>query len=922
MAKRFSWDAAPAWVIRDMLEMAYRSRGHDDDADKVARLKKAQLVAQAQRTLGEPPHRQFFDNDDRAMADWLKRTWLPQASDSVVLELTQMVQARIGGAAAKQQFRSTNGRVRFLQERNVTAPLMTKLRTAFISSYKVDGAPRSRSGASSEQSTWIPLVGQDEPRPNEPYQHQEDAWARLDRAVPPIRGVLVLPTGAGKTDTMAVWLLQRMAVDDQFRVLWVAHQQELVDQALRRFQTLSHGLPVGFQRRARSIHSAGSSPSTLGETTLDLAGITIQSLRRLLDNNPDVVEKFLTRPTFIVIDEAHHAGSDSYARVIEHLGGLPTCQGIVGLTATPYPTGAAASARFGRFFPATLLEVSREDLTAKGILAQPRLHIIETGTRVLLTGTEKDQAIAADLPPAALRKLQSTERDAVLVKTWLRRRDLWGKTLVFATSIEHAEQLHELFQSSAQPAVPSRTLHSRSNDPAAEILGWFRETTEPCVLVSVGMLTEGVDLPDARTAILARPTTSRILMQQMVGRVLRGPTAGGDPEAHLVYLRDRWDNFGDVLEPPEVIPMAPYVDSGDRSEYQLPPIMSDDDATELPAEVAATVERLMAQARRSAVLDDDDPHNDRSLDPQLTISALAGYYELGERKLPVFEHQQNGYRELLTVVEGDASFQGTALLSFFEGDPPPFPTRRSLRDLVEYAREVDTPAFVELTASIGVDGVARALIDAGDLSAADRRRFIRRRFDSTLNRHAWRSFAHFEQAVDARIAELLDGPRRLDAERLQFARQGSERLPRRRRPLKPIVDHAMAEARRLLPPELADRLTDPPPVYWTRRVVSSTWGHWSIALGKKGAGRQQIRINRLLRTDSKLFPDDALAYLVFHELLHHLLPGQGHDAEFRSMERLWPDGAELDLLFDTLHEEWDTDPERYARDAGGPRDVE
>jgi hypothetical protein len=276
----------------------------------------------------------------------------------------------------------------------------------------------------------------------------------------------------------------------------------------------------------------------------------------------------------------------------------------------------------------------------------------------------------------------------------------------------------------------------------------------------------------------------------------------------------------------------------------------------------------------------------------------------------------------LAAIAAEGSFQGTALLSYFEGEPPPFPTRRGLRELVQYAREVATPEFVELTASIGVGDVARAVIEAKAMSAADRRRFVRRQFDSTLNAKAWPSFAHFAQAVDAHVDQLLSGSPRLDAERMQFAPIGAERLPRRRRPLGPIVDHALAQATELLPLELADRLTDPPPVYWTRRVVSSTWGHWSIALGKKGAGRQQIRINRLLRTDPRLFPDEAISYLVFHELLHHLLPGQGHDAEFRAMERLWPAGADLDLLFDTLHEKWDTDPKRYARDVGGARDIE
>lgn len=912
---KFSWDAAPAWVTRGMLEQAYLSKGQDEDASRLRGLTKGQLAAQARRTLGEPPRPRFFDPANREMCDWLLHRWLPEADDSVVLDLTQMVQAGLGAPARERTFRSTNGRVRFLQDRNRTTNLMANIRRAFHASYRVDSIPRAPSSGRGTRASWIPLVGTGSSS-RAPYDHQLRAWRSLGDAAVPIRGVLVLPTGSGKTDTVAIWLLDRMQQDPNVRVLWIAHQQELVDQALRRFQNLAHSLPPDFERRARSIHSAGSASSTLGDRALDLAGITVQSLSRLLDSSPPTVDAFLDRPTYVVVDEAHHVGSDSYATVVDHLETQPNCLGIIGLTATPYPTSARAASRFHATFPATLIEVSREVLTAKGILARPRLHNIDTGTRVVLSGTERDQAIATDLPPAALRRLQQTDRDALLVRTWQRDRQTWGKTLVFATSIDHADGLRELFE---KADVPCRSLHSRSAESSAETLDWFRAETNPCVLMSVGMLTEGVDLPDARTAFLARPTTSRILMHQMVGRVLRGPTAGGDPEAHLVYLRDRWENFGDVLEPPEVIPMDPPEPTGGRTDGALPPVVSDD-GTPLPPEVSATVERLMAQARHSAVLDDDDPDNDRSLDPHLTASALAGYYDLGDRKVPVFEHQRDGYNDLLDWA--DEPLQGYGLLTFFDGEPPPFPTRRSLRELVEYAREFERPQFVELQATIGPDAAADAVIAAGPITLEERRRLVRDHFDSTLNRQAWATFAHFEQAVDALIRQRLDGARPFDAERLRYASTGTERLPRRRRPLSPIVNEALKKARQLLPPELADRMTNPPPVYWTRRVVTSTWGHWTIALGKKGAGRQQIRINRLLRTDPKHFSDEAVAYLVYHELLHHLLPGQGHDAEFRMLEQLWPGAPQLDLEFDTLHEYWDLDPKRYSRDVGGARDVE
>lgn len=45
-----------------------------------------------------------------------------------------------------------------------------------------------------------------------------------------------------------------------------------------------------------------------------------------------------------------------------------------------------------------------------------------------------------------------------------------------------------------------------------------------------------------------------------------------------------------------------------------------------------------------------------------------------------------------------------------------------------------------------------------------------------------------------------------------------------------------------------------------------------------------------------------LEFLIFHEMLHQLLPGQGHSAEFRRLERLWPDADAIDLKLESLHE--------------------
>ncbi len=911
--RKFGWEAVSGRVIKGMLIQAYESASQVDEATAVGRLsKKDALVSQARRTLGTPPGRKYFD---ASMVDWLRRHWLPTAPEDVVLELTQMVQAGLRGAERRRTFRSSSGRVKFLQQRNITTGFTTNFRRAFLKAHWVPGTAVGSTPGKSGRTSSIPLVGKGaQARPL--YDHQAEALEAFRRAPSPVTGLVVLPTGAGKTDVAVTWLLEELAADPTARVLWVAHQQELVDQSLRTFQSLATTMPEGFSRRARAIHSAASAPSVLSDPDLDVAGTTVQTLSRFVNSRPAVVRKFLQRPTYVVVDEAHHAGSPTYSDLLRWIQHHSDLRALLGLSATPYPTSPTARAELATFFPDVLIEARREELIARGVLARPELHVINTGLRVLLSLTERNQAAAADLPPSVLGRLVTADRNALLVRIWRREQERWGKTLVFVTSISHADELTDLFR---KADVDARAVHSQSTEGRAAQLGWFRDSTKPCVLVSVGMLTEGVDLPDARTAFLARPTTSRILMQQMIGRVLRGPSSGGDAIAHLVYMRDRWANFSDVIEPGEVVATGPPEPPGRSDGERLPPVIVDDGGEVIPPEVAATVERLIRMAGESALLDDDDPVNDRSLDPLLSASRLVGYFELDSWLVPVFEHQRAGFTELIEAAVGPR--KGSGFLTHFDDQPPPYPSRRALRAIVDHTREFGPPPFVDLEAEIGPSAAARAVISAGSITAEERVRLVRERFASGINRSVFPTFEHFEQAVDAEVRALLSRRRWLDAERRPVTQAlGTRVLPRRERALPPLVAQTVEQARARLPTEHSVRLDDPPPVFWTKRVVGSTWGHWSIALGRKGAGRQQIRINRLLRTTPSAFPDEALCYLIFHELLHHLLPGQGHDAAFRELEREWPDADELDRLFDTLHETWDVRPERYVRDVGGPRD--
>src|SRR5450759_5154833 len=206
-----------------------------------------------------------------------------------------------------------------------------------------------------------------------------------------------------------------------------------------------------------------------------------------------------------------------------------------------------------------------------------------------------------------------------------------------------------------------------------------------------------------------------------------------------------------------------------------------------------------------------------------------------------------------------------------------------------------------------------------------RETWLRDKYDASLARLAYETFEHFEEAVDRELRELRyrdrnPGHPRSDPERVRKlhttttsikvnASLGRD-LPTIAIVTKQMRTHLAGEA-------VLNRLDvlDVPRLAWTRNPVTTTWAHWSLTTSGKGAGNRSIRVNRALQVSPKHVADEVLTYLVFHELLHDVLAGQGHDSEFRRLEALWPDCDQLDISLDTMGESLQLPGQRTS----GPR---
>ena len=188
------------------------------------------------------------------VAPVLLERWLPHARDDTLTRLTNITQTALGKAYAGQVYATRESQVDFLQARKKTNNFLENLRDAFHREHRASWLI-PKAGAGEDARGVYDLRGQGGDPLYAPYPHTLQAQRTLDelKRAGPVRGLVVLPTGAGKTDVAVGWLLQQLQRDPQLRVLWLAHQISLLDQSAVRFERAAHQLPAGFDAHAADL---------------------------------------------------------------------------------------------------------------------------------------------------------------------------------------------------------------------------------------------------------------------------------------------------------------------------------------------------------------------------------------------------------------------------------------------------------------------------------------------------------------------------------------------------------------------------------------------------------------------------------------------------------------------------------------------
>ncbi|KAF9161766.1 hypothetical protein DFQ26_004170 [Actinomortierella ambigua] len=346
-----------------------------------------------------------------------------------------------------------------------------------------------------------------------PYQQEviETCLAKVSEGIK--RQVVSLPVGSGKTVIFSHLMKQVPSpLPGATKVLVLAHRQELLEQTRKHILNSGSGMTVSIDQ-GKNNADMNADVIVASVPTLGRAGTT-----RILKYDPRQFK-------CIIIDEAHHAAAESYGRILKHFGAdhKDTHIFLYGCSAT---VRRHDGLELGTVFDH--ISFHKDFLSMIEEKWQVDIHQYCTcrmlcGLRVSTIKTDFDlrgvKTVAGDFAQKELAvKVNTPIRNEIVVRSYMTYCRERHSTVVFAVDIAHLEALTEAFRSFGYDA---RGLSSKTDSIArAQLLHDFRHRKFP-VIVNCGILTEGTDIPAIDSILMARPTKSNVLFQQMLGRGMR-----------------------------------------------------------------------------------------------------------------------------------------------------------------------------------------------------------------------------------------------------------------------------------------------------------------------------------------------------------------------------------------------------------------
>ncbi|AUB31577.1 DEAD/DEAH box helicase family protein [Spiroplasma floricola] len=325
------------------------------------------------------------------------------------------------------------------------------------------------------------------------YKFQKEIIEKLKyrRYIGKTKNLIIMATGTGKTLVSAFdYKNQRQSAKNNLSILFLAHQKEIIDQAIKTYRQVLEEQNFGEVLYDGQI--IADKPKHLFAT--------IQSLSNRLNNfDKDHFD-------LIIFDEAHHLAANSFDKVFNYFNPKQ----VIGLTATPErEDGKDIKQYFDNEFAS---ELRLWDAINQKLLCPFDYYCIDdTSTNLQGIDLNSDKDI--------FKVVNTDSRNELLFKTIEKYLGIYARptALIFCTTIDHAKIIANFL---VQKGLKAEAFTSENNKERNRILHEFKigRINYLCV---VNIFNEGIDIPEINTIILLRPTSSKTVYLQQLGRGLR-----------------------------------------------------------------------------------------------------------------------------------------------------------------------------------------------------------------------------------------------------------------------------------------------------------------------------------------------------------------------------------------------------------------
>lgn len=455
----------------------------------------------------------------------------------------EILLGRLSAEKAEELERRTDSSLCDLLEQEKLEPAVRRQVLGFFGASMFPGRPSSSADSTQEVAPQRGL-----------FPHQKRAASEVERYLyfEGGRVMLHLPTGVGKTRTAMSIVASHLRMGSPGLVVWLAATRELLDQAALEFEATWN--MVGDRELSclrfwsdhdPPLHDASEGLVVAGLGKLHSYGRDRQALWDLGD-----------RTTMVVFDEAHQAVAATYQDLIETIVSRKPRTPLLGLSATPGRTWAEPDVdmALAELFHGNKVMIGGANpikrLTADGYLAEVDFRRLEVEPDVRLSSAELEKlAGAREIPDSLAARLGCDEQRNLQIVGRLRGLvNKHNRVLVFAASVDSAVLLAAVCRGLGLKA-DAVTAKTDAAERSRVIRRFRNRGGGTRVLLNYGVLTAGFDAPAASCALIARPTRSLVLYSQMVGRVTRGPRAGGNKRCEVVTVVDTTlPGFGDLAE--------------------------------------------------------------------------------------------------------------------------------------------------------------------------------------------------------------------------------------------------------------------------------------------------------------------------------------------------------------------------------------